>query len=72
LIIISKQRKQSVAELVRHAIDQTYIKEEAVDFELALKKGMGIWKDRSDIKDDYVRNLREDARIERVHARRSY
>ena len=73
LIALSKQHGQSVAELIRTAIDKVYTKENEVDFEFALRKGFGIWKKRTDIgnTDNYVRMLRTDKRINRIYARHS-
>lgn len=73
LIALSKQRGQSVAQLIRTAVDKVYTKKTGIDFELALRKGFGIWGKRTDIRDtnDYVRMLRTDKRIDRFYARHS-
>ena len=73
LITLSKQQGESVAELIRTAIDKVYTKKNDVDFELALRKGFGIWKKRTDIgnTDNYVRMLRTDKRINRIYGRHS-
>lgn len=68
---LSKQQGQSIAQLIRNAIDKVYEKKNDIDFELALRKGFGIWKKRTDIgnTDNYVRMLRTDKRINRFYAR---
>ncbi|MEK6646890.1 MAG: hypothetical protein AABY84_09490 [Candidatus Firestonebacteria bacterium] len=73
LVTLSKQTGQSVAQLVRVAIDKVYIKKNNINFELALRKGFGIWENRIDIEntDKYVRNLRIDKRINRLYDRHS-
>ena len=73
LITLSKQEGESVAELIRTAIDKVYTKKNDVDFESALRKGFGIWKKRTDIgsTDNYVRMLRADKRINRIYGRHS-
>ncbi len=73
LIALSKQHRESVAQLIRAAIDKVYEKKNDIDFELALRKGFGIWKKRTDIgnTDNYVRMLRTDKRINRLYGRHS-
>ena len=73
LIALSKQHGQSVAELIRTAIDKVYVKRTETDFESALRKGFGIWKERTDLgnTDSYVRMLRTDKRINRLYASHS-
>ena len=73
LVTLSKQTGQSVAQLVRGAIDKVYIKKNNINFELALRKGFGIWKERVDIEntETYIRNLRVDKRIHRLYGRYS-
>ncbi len=70
---LSKQHRESVAQLIRAAIDKVYEKKNDIDFELALRKGFGIWKKRTDIgnTDNYVRMLRTDKRINRLYGRHS-
>lgn len=70
---LSKQQGQSIAQLIRNAIDKVYEKKNDIDFELALRKGFGIWKKRTDIgnTNNYVRMLRTDKRINRFYAKHS-
>jgi hypothetical protein len=70
LIALSKQHRESVAQLIRAAIDKAYEEKTDIDFELALRKGFGIWKKRTDLgdTDNYVRILRTDKRINRLCA----
>ena len=73
LIALSKQHRESVAQLIRAAIDKAYEEKTDIDFELALRKGFGIWKKRTDLgdTDNYVRILRTDKRINRLYGRHS-
>ncbi|OIO75403.1 MAG: hypothetical protein AUJ85_03155 [Elusimicrobia bacterium CG1_02_37_114] len=58
---ISVSEHRTVSELIREAIDKCYSRKKH-DFVQALDKAGGIWKDREDIKTDYVRKLRADRR----------
>lgn len=73
LIALSKQHRESVAQLIRSAIDKAYEEKTGIDFELALRKGFGIWKKRTDLgnTDNYVRMLRTDKRMNRLYGRHS-
>jgi hypothetical protein len=58
----------TIAELIRQAIDTVYAKKENSDFEKAIDNITGLWANRQDIgsTQDYLRNIREDDRIERL------
>ena len=58
---LSSQYGESVAELIRKAVDE-FLAKKASTFEDALEKSFGIWKGRKDIgkAEDYVRRLRSE------------
>lgn len=64
LSLLSTIEKKTMSELIRDAIDRTYLHGKRVDFSQALHIVSGIWQDRNDIvnTDDYLRKLRIDRR----------
>ncbi|TET12091.1 CopG family transcriptional regulator [Candidatus Aerophobetes bacterium] len=68
LSLLSNRRHTSITELIRQAIDQTYLSKNQDHFSEALDSVTGMWADRTDIglTQDYLRSLREDKRIERL------
>jgi len=63
----ARQEKTTVSELVRHAARERYLSG-VEERERVMKAVVGIWKDRSDLADStaWVRNLRNDHRLERL------
>lgn len=63
----------SMAELVRRAIDETYVDDDVTRRLAALRTSAGAWADRDDIVDGatYVREIRRgfDKRMEKVERR---
>ncbi len=58
---LSSQHGESIAELIRKAVDE-FIAKKASTFDDALEECFGIWKGRKDIgkAEDYVRKLRSE------------
>lgn len=68
LSLISREKKTTISDLVRKALEKVYGRDKGVKEKLkALSAAFGIWKNRSDLPstDDYVRSLRKDTRMKR-------
>jgi hypothetical protein len=67
LHIRSRQRRTSISELVRQAVQDRY-GTSADNRSQAMDAFVGIWKDRSDLPDakTYVRRLRRGKRLKRI------
>ena len=68
LSMISREKKTTISDLVRKAVERVYGKRKRRgDFFKALQGSAGIWKDRIDLPstDEYVRSLRKDTRMKR-------
>ncbi|MBI2341006.1 MAG: hypothetical protein HYU99_11680 [Deltaproteobacteria bacterium] len=68
LFSISREKKTTVSDLVRRALDKVYGRRRRKrDFIKALNASFGIWKNRTDLPptDEYVRSLRKDTRWKR-------
>jgi hypothetical protein len=63
----ARREKTTISDLVRRAARERYMggREKRAK---AMQAFVGVWKDRSDIGDteEYVRNLRDDHRLERL------
>ncbi len=63
---ISREKKKTVSQLVREAIDEVYLKEKKPDIMDALEECKGMWSDRRDLDTEkYIRQLRKDTRLKR-------
>lgn len=65
---ISREKKTTVSDLVRRAVEKVYGRRRGKrDFVKALEASFGIWRERADLPstDEYVRRLRKDTRAER-------
>jgi hypothetical protein len=66
---LSTERGLSLAELIRLAVDQMLAdeRERTQDFALVLDQTFGIWRDRHEITEDFVRHARRnwDKRLKR-------
>jgi len=67
LHIRSRQRRTSISELVRQAVQDRY-GTSAANRRQAMEAFVGIWKDRDDIPDakTYIRRLRRGKRLKRI------
>lgn len=68
LTTLSRQKKTTVSDLVRKALEKVYGKSKKKDdFQKALKASFGIWKNRKDLPptDEYIREVRRDTRAQR-------
>lgn len=59
---LSAERGVSMAKLIRDAVDRLLKEEESTNFEVALDKSFGIWRNRKDLQDSqrFLRPLREE------------
>jgi len=59
---LSAERGVSMAELIRDAVDRLLREERSTNFEVALDKSFGIWRDRKDLQNSqrFLRSLREE------------
>ena len=66
---ISRQQSTSISELIRRAVVQVYPVQQQSGFEQALDAVTGMWRDRQDLgsTESYVRELRQDSRLERLN-----
>jgi len=67
LEIRAHQSRSTISELVRQAVREKYLDNKTGRRE-ALLSAVGLWKNRSDIRDGetYVRRLRNDNRLSRI------
>ncbi len=66
---LSREKKTTISDLVRKAIQKVYGKSQSPNQRLrALQSACGIWKNRKDLPptDEYVRSLRIDTRKKRL------
>ena len=65
--MLAKQRRSTVSELVREAVQEKYLGQPANRAEL-LQSIIGAWKRRDDLGDstEYVRRLRKGSRLSRL------
>ena len=66
LIVLSREKKTTVSDLVRKALEKIYgRRKKSEDFLKALTTSAGIWKDREDLPatDEYIRSLRKSTRL---------
>lgn len=59
---LARRSNTTISDLVRSAVRKQYA---TAGRKEAFEKVIGIWKDRSDIGDDYVRQLRRGSRIDK-------
>lgn len=59
---LARRSNTTISDLVRSAVRTQYA---TAGRKEAFEKVIGIWKDRSDIGDDYVRKLRRGSRIDK-------
>ncbi|MBI2982556.1 MAG: CopG family transcriptional regulator [Deltaproteobacteria bacterium] len=68
LSLLSRERKTTISDLVRRALEKVYGKRRSVKARLkALQAACGTWKDRTDLPptDQYIRELRKGTRMKR-------
>jgi Ribbon-helix-helix protein, copG family len=67
LHVRARQSKSTVSEIVRQALREKYLGDTA-GRKQALLSAVGLWKDRTDIRDAsaYVRRLRKGSRLKRL------
>lgn len=68
LLHISREKKTTVSDLVRNALNRVYgQKRKKTDKLKALNEAFGIWKNRKDISstEEYIRTLRKNTRFQR-------
>lgn len=68
LAALSREKKTTISDLVRKALEKVYGRDKGVKKKLkALHAAFGIWKNRTDLPptDEYVRLLRKDTRMKR-------
>lgn len=68
LAILSREKKTTISDLVRKAVDKVYGQKSSIKARLkTLQAACGIWKNRTDLPptDEYVRMLRKDTRLKR-------
>lgn len=68
LSAVSRQRGQTVSELVRECIREKYSEQHSVDKVALARQLAGVWKLRTDIlqAEEYVRGFRKDTRRKRL------
>ncbi len=68
LALLSREKKTTISDLVRKAIEKVYGRRKSNKaFLEALKASAGLWKDRKDLPptEEYIRSLRKDTRMKR-------
>jgi Arc/MetJ-type ribon-helix-helix transcriptional regulator len=69
LSLLSREKKTTISDLVRKALEQVYGKKQSPEARLkALQAIRGIWKSRKNLESTqtYVRSLRRDSRSKRL------
>jgi mRNA-degrading endonuclease RelE of RelBE toxin-antitoxin system len=65
---LSKRQHKSISQLVREALEATYLGGPRHPLKAVLKKTKGIWKGRTDVNTDtFIRKLRNDTRPNRFY-----
>lgn len=65
---LSKRQHKSISQLVREALEATYLGGPRLSLKAVLKKTKGLWKGRTDVNTDtFIRNLRNDTRPNRFY-----
>ncbi|MGA7524717.1 MAG: ribbon-helix-helix protein, CopG family [Acidobacteriaceae bacterium] len=61
----ARRERTTISDLVRRAVRERYSREKR---RVAMRAVAGLWKDRTDLPEteQYVRNLRDDDRLERL------
>lgn len=68
LRLLSKRQHKSISQLVREALEATYLGGSRLPMKVVLEKTKGIWKGRTDVNtDSFIRNLRNDTRPKRFY-----
>ena len=65
----AKQEHATVSSIIRAQIDRVFLERPAFDFDRALERTFGLWKDREDIPstEPYLRQIRKGKRLDQWH-----
>jgi hypothetical protein len=65
----AKREHTTVSSVIRSQIGRLFLKRPEFDFDRALERAFGLWKDREDISstEQYLRQIRKGKRLDRWH-----
>lgn len=65
----AKQEHATVSSVIRAQIDRAFLERPGFDFDRALERAFGLWKDREDISstEQYLRQIRKGKRLDQWH-----